>query len=531
MEKKKVEVRRFNIYSCLTIKTNNIEICFDPAKIRGEEMDLINPNYIFISHESMDHMEPAQVYILQKKKNCKIYCSIAAAIDLIQQFPYDSEFIGKINPLIPGCKVTNSELQIEAVKSLHCDYMLPLVYKISLKRDEISFIHCFDSFISDKIKELSKDTSLAIMPIGIAKGVSANSGIQFMKELYSKKFMTNHFKLESDLETFKKLVDNNPKCIYTNWNDSVEIELEKVKISNDNYKVYNAKEIINEKDISKENIYKSILANINDLKCQIINDKDILNELFSSYKNVNNESKITLLNIYILLSLWDVNLININIFEELKRDLLLPSDNSNNNLHTVISLFLSVYAQQSGKVKLLDEVIKIGDVEKEHNEYWVVEYLGRCIVSQKKTSKEIEDKLLEIISIPEIYNSVVVRRKIFWELHRIMKMVPTLTKDFVNIFEDGLTDSNPDVELLATLCFGLANNIQKLTEQQLNKIFDLLKDEEDDVRETAVRIARGLNHKDYIKKNKEKLFDLVNDKNCHVSHQAKLTKLFIEEME
>lgn len=96
MEKKKVELKRFNIYSCLTIKTNNIEICFDPAKIRGEEIDLINPDYIFISHESMDHMEPAQVYILQKKKNCKIYCSIAAAIDLIQQFPYDSEFIGKL---------------------------------------------------------------------------------------------------------------------------------------------------------------------------------------------------------------------------------------------------------------------------------------------------------------------------------------------------------------------------------------------------------------------------------------------------
>lgn len=409
--------------------------------------------------------------------------------------------------------------------------MLPLVYKITIKEEGISFIHCFDSFLSNEIKELSRDTSLAIMPIGIAKGVSANSGIQFMNELYSKKFMTNHFKLESDLEAFKELIKNDSKCIFANWDDSVEVELEKVNISNENYKVDDAKELINKNEISKENIYKSILANINDLKCQIINDKELLNNLFNSYKDVNNESKISLLNIYILLCLWDVNLINESIFEELRKDLVLPSDNSNNNLHTIISLFLSVYAQQSGKVKLLDEVIKIGDVEKEHNEYWVVEYLGRCIVSQKKTSKEIEDKLLKIISVPEIYNSVVVRRKIFWELHRIMKIVPTLTKDFVNIFEDGLTDSNPDVELLATLCFGLANNIQKLTEQQLKKIFDLLKDEEDDVRETAVRIARGLNHKDYIKENKEKLFDLVNDKNCHVSHQAKLTKLFIEEME
>lgn len=531
MENKKVNVRRFNIYSCLTIKTNNIEICFDPAKIREEEMELINPDYIFISHESMGHMEPAQVYILQKKKNCKIYCSIAAAIDLIQQFPYDNEFISKINPLMPGCKISDSELFIEAEKSLHCDYMLPLVYKISIKKDEISLIHCFDSFISDEIVELSKNTSLAVMPIGIAKGVSVNSGIEFMNKLHSKKFMTNHFKTSEDLRAFRDLVNGNPKCVFINWDEAFEIDLEKVDVCKDNYELEYVKEFFDEKFSATSSSYKAILSNINKLKCEIINDKDVLSKLFESYSKADNEGKKVLLNIFIILSLWDVNLIDNRIFDEIKKDLLLPSDNSNNNLHTVILLFLGVYAQQSGEVKFLNEATEIGDVEKEHNEYWVVEYLGRCIVSQKKSAKEIEEKLLRIISIPEIYNSVVVRRKIFWELHRIMKVIPTLTKDFVNIFEDGLTDSNPDVELLATLCFGLANNIQKLTEQQLNKIFDLLKDDEDDVRETAVKIARGLNHKDYLLANKERLFELINDNNCHVCHQAEITKKFIEEMD
>ena len=138
MNKTKIHIRRYNIYSCLTIKTENMEICFDPAKIRDEDLKKINPDYIFISHESMDHMEPTQVYILQKKKNCKIYCSIASAVDLVQQFPYDTEFIGKINPLVSGCKVTNEDLMIETEKSLHCDYMLPLVYKITFKKDKIS---------------------------------------------------------------------------------------------------------------------------------------------------------------------------------------------------------------------------------------------------------------------------------------------------------------------------------------------------------------------------------------------------------
>lgn len=531
MESKKTQLRRYNIYSCLTIKTDNIEICFDPAKIRDNDLDSINPDYIFISHESMDHMDPTQVYILQKRKNCKIFCSIAAAVDLAQQFPYDNEFIGKINPLMPGCKFSNADLLIEAGKSLHCDYMLPLVYKISLKKDKISVLHCFDSFVSEEIAELSKGTSMTIMPIGIAKGVSVNSGIEFMNKLQSKKYMTNHFKSYEDLENFKELVQNDPKCIFMNWEDSKEVDLEQVEINEENYEIENASSIFNDIYMPTSNSYKAVLSNINLLKCELINDKSILKRLFNSYKKSDIEGKRVLLIIYTLLSLWDINLIQEEIFETIQEDLKIPSDNSNNNLQTIILFFLGVYAQQSGIVKFTEDAIKVGSVEKEHNEYWVVEYLGRCIVSQKKSPKELEQKLLSIILVPEIYNSVVVRRKIFWELHRIMKVIPTLTKDFVNIFEDGLTDSNPDVELLATLCFGLANNIQKLTEQQLNKIFDLLKDNEDDVRETAVRIARGLNHKEYILANKQKLFALVNDSNCHVCHQAKITKKFIEEMD
>ncbi len=521
----KTQLRRYNIYSCLTVKTKNVEICFDPAKIRDNDLNTINADYIFISHESMDHMDPTQVYILQKRKNCEIFCSIAAAVDLIQQFPYDVEFIGKINALIPGCKYSNTDIEIEVGKSLHCDYMLPLVYKITMKKDNISILNCFDSFVSKEIEKLSENTSMAIMPIGIAKGVSVDSGIEFMNKLHSKKYLTNHFKSYEDLENFKELVNNDSKCIFMNWEDSKEVELEQIIFNNNHYEVKNIEEVLQVEDNAS---YMSILSNINNLKCDLINDKESLKKLFDFYQREDEEGKKTLIVLYILLSLWDVNLIDENIFIEIQKDLRAESSNSNNNLQTIILFFLSVYAQQSGKVKFIEDAINIGSIKKEHNEYWVVEYLGRCIVSQRDNPKELEKKLLNIILVPEIYNSVVVRRKIFWELYRIMKIIPTLTKDFVDIFENGLTDSNPDVELLATLCFGLANNIQKLTQQQLNKMFDLLHDDEDDVRETAVKIARGLNDKDYLRENKNKLFELLNDSNCHVRHQAEITKKFIE---
>ena len=119
---------------------------------------------------------------------------------------------------------------IETEKSLHCDYMLPLVYKITFKKDKISILHCFDSFISDEIINLSENTSMAIVPIGIAKGVSINSGIEFLEKLSSKKFMTNHFKSYEDLENFKKLINNDNRFIYMNWDESKEVKLEQVEI-------------------------------------------------------------------------------------------------------------------------------------------------------------------------------------------------------------------------------------------------------------------------------------------------------------
>lgn len=132
-------------------------------------------------------------------------------------------------------------------------------------------------------------------------------------------------------------------------------------------------------------------------------------------------------------------------------------------------------------------------------------------------------------NLPSIYDSVVVRRKIFWELYRIMKIIPSSTQNFVNIFEDGLTDSNPDVELLATLCFGLANRVYRLNSSQIDKIFTLLKDPEDDVRETAIKIIRGLDNKEYILSKKNQIFKLLEDSNCHVRYEAEITKNTINE--
>ena len=525
----KLNVNRFNIYSCLTIQHNEIQLCFDPAKIRKSDIETIFPDIIFISHESMDHMDPSQVYTLQKKKNCKIFCSIACAIDLSQAFPYDYEFIDSIHALIPGAYVEYGRIIIETQKSIHCDYMLPLIFKITFKDTDISILHCFDSLLSDDIIKFSENTSLAIIPVGIAKGVSLNSGLEFIQKLSSHRFITNHLKSKKELDSFANLLDGKYPCTFLDWNESAEIKVEKINYTENSTDNLDFSTLCNNLDSIKKEHLMWIASNISYLKANLIGDKLVLNSLYSKYSGSDYEEKIILLCVFIYITLLDSNLITKNIIESIKKDLSQETLNENNNLHTVILLFLSVYAQQSGNIFGNKEAVKLIDEKNEHNTYWVVEFLGRCIVANKNTSNDLVAEFLKILSNPNIYNSVVVRRKIFWELYRIMKVIPSYTEKFVTKFEDGLTDSNPDVELLATLCFGLANRVYNLTPTQIGKMFDLLKDPEDDVREIAVKTIRKLNNKDYILSNKAKLFELVNDLNCHVQHEAKITKKEINE--
>ena len=68
MNETKIQIRRYNIYSCLTIKTENMEICFDPAKIRDEDLKKINPDYIF---KLYTYLNVRLKYILSMKEMYK----------------------------------------------------------------------------------------------------------------------------------------------------------------------------------------------------------------------------------------------------------------------------------------------------------------------------------------------------------------------------------------------------------------------------------------------------------------------------
>lgn len=510
-----IKIKRFNIYSCLSIECGGIQICFDPSKIQFEDLNKINPDAIFISHESMDHMDPCQVYLLQKRKNCPIFCSIACSIDLIQYFFYDNEFVNSINTVLPGSAFVRNNFFIETCKSIHCDYMFPLVFKVTFIKNNISIVHCFDTLLSDEIINFSRNTSLGIIPVGIAKGISSKTGFEFIQKMHSLKFVTNHFKSEQELNDLKQIVKNKKDCVFLDWNKEEIIQVDECPsiTLKENYSV----DVLNSKSL------RQIVHNFNIIKTKLLSNKEFLDKLIDKYAHSNTSDKIIILVIFILISFVDSQLIKKSLIDKIKMDLLKKVDLQHNNLHTVILLFLGVYSQQSGEILLIDEVISLVSYNNEHITYWVVEYLGRCATSNKILCSNTIEKFLKIINTDSIYNSILIRRKIFWEIYRILKIMPSFSCKFIKILEKGLDDINPDVRLLSVLCFSLVDKICELKIFHIDAIFKLLLDEEDDVREISVKIIRNLYNKEYILSKKENILLLLNDSNCHVKNEAEIT--------
>ncbi|WP_066501443.1 MBL fold metallo-hydrolase [Abyssisolibacter fermentans] len=536
---KNITIKRYNIYSGLEIKINDMSICVDPAKIVPNDLKLLNPDIILISHESMDHMDPTQVYRLQKRRNCKIFCSVAVAVDLTQYYAHDVDFIDSINVLIPGSEMVYRGVKIIASKSVHCDYMLPLVFRLDFLEYGFSILHCIDTLLSREIEELSKGTDISIIPIGIAKGVSAELGLEFISKLKSSVYITNHF--TNQLEDFSKLIEEknieekyNAKIMSLDWNEECYIPesyLSKKDITIEHLDKFRSLsldeiiEILDKKDNLEDNL-RFLIAEINLRKGELLQEK-LLQKLEEIYKTVNKDCKMLILLLFVMVSLFDSALINENFVNSLKEDLLLPTAPTRDEFKAALLFFLGTYCQQNSSIYNLDEIIQNIDINHEHVSYWVVECLGRMGVSKHEDCMIAIEALREkIVSIDKLFNSVVVRRKIFWEFHRLTRLCPTFSKVFVEYFDSGLKDFNPDVRLLAILCIGVLSRTNNIINKELiGKMVELDNDVEDDVRETLARIFGVINryyHQiavDY----KEKIETLLNDKNCHVRRAARDT--------
>ena len=534
-QKKKIKVRRYNIYSGMEIRKDDLSICVDPAKIVPEVLCELAPDIILISHESMDHLDPIQVYYLQKKRNAKIFCSIAVAVDLNQYYSNDLTFTGSIHVMVPGSTESCKGLMITAEKSIHCDYMLPLIYRLEFLNDGISIVHCIDSLISDEISELSNNTTIGIIPIGIAKGINSESGVEFISKMDCDVYIPNHF--TDQLTNCKKIVDKlnleekySMEFVSLDWNEDCVVDLSKIQCkTNCNNSKYATEELSMEKILlnlqerkDMKHTLLQIIHQINDKKGQALQEQ-LMKALMDCFEQAQEQIKSSIIIVLTMASLYDSLLIDPLFVDRLKGHLALKSGQRRDELKATLLFFIGIYAQQNQSICCLEEVIQNVDTKNDYITYWVVECLGRMTVSKDKKNLDSANALLDIVKVKEIFNSVIVRRKIFWEFVRITKFQPSYSKMFLKFYHIGLSDFNPDVRLLAILCICF---LSRLNQMIPDKIFDdmllLYKDEEDDVRETYAFVVRDIYQHYALKMNdyKEYVKALTKDMNPHVRRAA-----------
>lgn len=524
-ENKQILIRRYNIYSGMEITLDGVSICVDPAKIIPEVLEQLFPDIILISHESMDHLDPTQVYYLQKRKNAKIFCSIAVAVDLMQFFEGDIFFKDSIQVMLPGSVENYKGFSIYAGKSVHCDYMLPLFFKIWSENSGISIIHCVDSLISDEILKLSLNTSVGIIPIGIAKGISADSGIDFISRMNCSVYIPNHF--TSQLKQCTKMIEElrveeklNIKFIPLEWNQYCVIEISQERIKNGYVSVDEIQGNLS-KDIEEKKYLLNIIRKINNRKGEVLRPEFLKKITDILYSEENELIKIVLM-ILTIMVLQESVVLDRRVLKRLQQ-FLLTSEKQKEEIKAMTLFFLGIYAQQSGTIWCLKEVLENVNIQNEHIVYWVTECLGRMGVSRSYETIAVIRALEKLAKTKEIFDSVVVRRKLYWEFLRITKFRQSYSVLFKEFYEVGLHDLNPDVRLLSILCVGFMcrtnNAVERRIFEEMSKLYE---DEEDDVRETyAITVYNICNfYPEIVKDNIDNIKVLTKDNNCHVKRAA-----------
>lgn len=516
-------LNRFNIYSGLTVRTPAHEFCFDPAKIAKEQIHVMRPDGIFISHESMDHMDPAQVYILQKKGCAKVFCSLAAAVDLLQAFPNDPDFRNSLHPMLPKTSARWGNLWIETEASLHCDYLMPLVFKVSLVKEKLCFLHCFDSFPSEAIARLSKDTSFAVIPLGIAKGVSVQTGMDYIELLGSRRFVMSHYNHREDLLAFKALCGSDPRCLFNEWAQPEPLVLEPTTAAGaaEEHPDLRLPRLLERK------AYGLIFTHFQSLRGELAEATGALTLLNKACQEAQTvEEQELLLAIYTVMAMHDVSLLDPGLAPGVARQLVRGRAEDIGELGPVALFFLGVHAQQGGAEMMSDDLVAWGRSGPDHLVYWLVESLGRSLSAQRRASSRLVDAFLGVCLAPEHFASTVVRRKCFFEMNRVLCACPSYAPRFVALLERGLADANPDVRLLAILGLGIAGSTGRITDALLGKVFALAEDPEDDVREGLARTARWLRGPNGLVRNG--LGQLLRDSSLQVRTEAEATRDLIE---
>ncbi|MCS4540780.1 MAG: MBL fold metallo-hydrolase [Euryarchaeota archaeon] len=190
----------FNSYSGTALKIPSTTVIIDPYQIKGFEVK--KADLILISHEHYDHLDPDLVSSIQKNTNATILTSPVVARQL-EDIPQD-----KIKTINMGDSFNIGKIKITAERARHPSQM-PLTFVFETD-DGIVIYHAIDSQTFDGMKKIGEKykPDIAIIPVGIAPGVSITSALHAVELISPKVVIPHHTDLiEVEGPKFKRHVD------------------------------------------------------------------------------------------------------------------------------------------------------------------------------------------------------------------------------------------------------------------------------------------------------------------------------------
>lgn len=190
----------FNQYSGTCIKSDDTTVVVDPVEVETDEIFEADPDIVLISHEHFDHFDGDIIGELKSESEIITNKTVANELD------FEPEIMR------PNDSLKRKRVTITAIRSDHPGEE-PLTFLLEF--ESLSVYHAIDSRPHEEMEGLKPD--VLIVPIGIAPGVTARTGVE-MTDVVNPRLVIPHHTRQGFEE-------------FSNQVEDVEIEiLEKGKI-------------------------------------------------------------------------------------------------------------------------------------------------------------------------------------------------------------------------------------------------------------------------------------------------------------
>lgn len=498
-----VRLTRLNIYAGLYIEFAHARILVDPSKILPHVAAELEPDLILVSHESMDHFDPMVCRRLLQRKSTILIGSWGAVLSLTDHLAPDDPTWERVFVGVPGTSFHLGDLVVHVEAARHCEYPVPIFFDIGDAVSGFRILDAVDSEITPRMErgDIPAGPDILVVPVGIALAASPAVAWKMVGLLQPTVVFANHLTSEADeFRASAPVRYDDETLIVLEWYEGVTLRgpdprfTPSPRIS-----------------VREPAAYPHVAPVLPGWVAAPPPEGVILDRLEAGDPDTLSLST----GLYFLA--WsavrgDSSARAVEFLDGLRARVFSSGEEE------LAAAFLLALGAAVGGTPGAGAQVDIGSLkalmspDQPYIDYWVLECWGRC--AKSPVVRDVVTGLLdEVVSNESLYDVVAVRRKLMWEVNRLVEyghVWPALSA----LLMDGRLDGNPDVRLLTykvlsrchsavtgvpeLLAAGLADGHEDVLEWAVLchiHLFDAL--EPASRREVATRLPSLLAHSNY----------------------------------